>query len=78
MHSLLGVKFGNQIWLSIPNDYGQKGLGVDISLTTALNALFIATNAITTIMISYKLWYVLVAEFTTYSSSNEVIIQESP
>ena len=31
---------------------------MDISLTAAGNALSVATNAVTTMMIAYKLWYV--------------------
>jgi len=51
-----GIFVGGLIWISIPNDYNQWGSKVDISLMTAGTALSIATNAITTMMIAYKLW----------------------
>ena len=55
---------GDLIWLSIPIDYDQLGLHLDTSLTTASVTLSVATNAVTTMMIGYKLWYVAVAGST--------------
>ena len=47
------------MWISV--DYDQLDSNLDISLSTAYITLSIATNAITTMMIAYKLWYVAVA-----------------
>ena len=57
---LSGLTVGDLIWLteSIPND--KMGSTLDISLTTAGITLSVATNAVTTTMIGYKLWYVAV------------------
>ena len=51
------------IWTSIPNDYDQyitNNSNLGRSLLIAGSALSIPTNAITTMMIAYKLWYVAV------------------
>ena len=57
---LLGVNAGNLAWISIPDDYGKLNSNVENSLTTAGNTLSTATNAVTTLMIAYKLWYAAV------------------
>ena len=77
IYTLIGIFFGDQIWLSIPNDYDQFNSNLDISLTTAGNTLSIATNAVTTMMIAYKLWYVAVGDIYPVAH-HEVILQESP
>jgi len=51
---------GDQIWVSLPNHYDQLGSNVDVILETTSLALSIVTNAIATMMIAYKLWYVAV------------------
>ena len=55
---LPGTTFADQTWLSTRND--RWGSDIDISLTIAGNSLSLATNAVTTMMIAYKLWYVSV------------------
>ena len=55
-----GVNTGILVWISIPNDYVQLYLNVENSLTIAGTTLSITTNAVTTSMIAYKLWYVAV------------------
>ena len=49
---------GDQIWTSV--HYSQQGSNLDRKLTMAGMALSIVTNAVTTTMIAYKLWYVAV------------------
>ena len=56
--TLSGIFVGDQIWISI--DYNQLDSNVDIKLTIAGMALSTVTNAVTTMMIVYKLWYVAV------------------
>jgi len=53
---------GDLIWSSIPNDYDHLYPNVANSLGIANLALSIATNAVTTMMIACKLWYVAVGE----------------
>ena len=60
---------GDVIWLSIPNDYDQLNSNVDVSLTTVGLALSMATNAIATMLIAYKLWYVAVGSVYWISGS---------
>ena len=48
----------DQVWVSIPNNTNKAYSNIDASLTAAGNTLSIATNAITTMMIAYRLWYV--------------------
>ena len=55
-----GMAVGDQIWISIPKNYDQLDSKLDGSLTTASITLSMATNAVTTTMIAYKLWYVAV------------------
>ena len=55
---------GDLVWLSIPIYYDQLGSHLDTALMTATIALSVATNAVTTMMIAYKLWYVAVARLT--------------
>ena len=54
--TLPGVSVGDLVWISIY--YDQLYSHVDDSLTTTTLTLSVATNAVTTIMIAYKLWYV--------------------
>ena len=54
------MTIGGLTWLSIPNDYNRWGSNFDKSLAIACTTLTIATNAVTTMMIAYKLWYVAV------------------
>ena len=68
--------FGELILISIT--YDQLHSNLSFSLMFAGNALSIATNAITTMMIAYKLWYVAVMGFTGSSGSLQVILQEPP
>ena len=56
MYTLPGIFVGDLIWLS--NDYDNWGSTLDISLTLAGNTLSMAMNAVTTMMIAYKFWYV--------------------
>ena len=58
MHT--GITVGDRIWVSIPDNYDQLNSKLDISLAGTGFTLSIATNAITTVMIAYKLWYVTV------------------
>ena len=58
IHTLSGADVGTLIWLSIFN--GDVDSHVDLSLSIATLALSITTNAVTTMMIAYKLWYVAV------------------
>ena len=58
IHTLPGADVGTLIWLSIPN--GDVDSHVDLSLSIVTLALSITTNAVTTMMIAYKLWYVAV------------------
>ena len=58
-YTLPGVNTGNLVWLSLPNDYVQLYSNVENSLTAASNGLSMATNAVTTLMITYKLWCVV-------------------
>jgi len=58
-YALPEVAVGDQIWISIPDD-GQLKSNLDNSLSTAALTLSIATNAVTTMMIAYQLWYVAV------------------
>ena len=50
------------IWTSIPiaNNYRQWYSTLDNSITAASFALSMATNAVTTLMVACKLWYVAV------------------
>ena len=73
---LLGVTAGNLVWVSIPNDYGQLGSPKENSLTTTGNTLSTATNAVTTLLIAYKLWYVVVN--TICWIRHEIILQDTP
>ena len=50
-----------RIWLSIPNYYVKWASNLEYYLGGAIILLSIATNAITTTMIAYKLWYVAVS-----------------
>ena len=43
-------------------DANQFNSNLDISLTLAGNILSVATNAVTTMMIAYRLWYVAVSD----------------
>ena len=53
------MTIGDLIWLSIPSGYYDKlNSNVANSLGIANLALSMVTNAVTTIMIAYKLWYV--------------------
>ena len=51
---------GDEIWISVPKDYDQVGSKGDISLSSASLTLSVVTNAVTTMMIAYKLWYIAV------------------
>ena len=54
---LSGVIIGDRIWVSIPKYHDHWNSNVDIFLESASLALSIALNAVTTMMIAYKLWY---------------------
>jgi len=54
------VIVGDVTWTSIPKNHYKSFSNLDNSLTTAGNTLSVATNAVTTMMIAYKLWYVAV------------------
>ena len=69
---------GLQIWISIPNDFGQYYSSLHNSLFDATMVLSFATNAITTMLIAYKLWYVTVGGTHLIMSQNEVLLQELP
>ena len=60
MYAFPGITVGEKIWISIPNNYDQANSKLDCSLVYASITLSIITNAITTMMIAYKLWYVVV------------------
>ena len=52
---------GGQIWVSPLNDYYYRTASkVNIYLSDTSITLSVATNAVTTMMIAYKLWYVAV------------------
>ena len=70
---------GTLIWISIPSNSDQWSSKVDFSLSIASFALSITTNAVTTIMIGYKLWYVAVTVggiLLGPVAHHEVILQE--
>ena len=75
-HLLPGVTASNLVWVSIPTNYGQLSTNVENSLTTAGNTLPIATNVVTTLMIAYELWYVVVNGIRWIC--HEIILQETP
>ena len=53
---------GDLIWLSIPNsDYVQLDSNLANSLGIANLGLSFATNAVATMLIAYRLWYVAVS-----------------
>ena len=60
---------GTLTWVSIPNDYDQLYSNLDNSLSKTAIALSFATNATTTMMIAYKLWYVIVGGIQWSSGS---------
>ena len=51
---------GAEIWISIPNDSARLYPGLRNTLLEAAIMLSFATNAITTMLMAYKLWYVAV------------------
>ena len=55
---LSGVITGDRIRMSIPGYYDHWNSNADIFLESTSLALSIALNAVTTMMIAYKLWYV--------------------
>ena len=58
----LGLTVGNLIWISTPHNYDHYKSPTWIAIFNASRALSIATNAVTTMMIAYKLWYVAMNE----------------
>ena len=62
IYILPGIVIGDQIWVSIPNSYNHLDSNLYNSLLFTALILSFLTNAITTMMISYKLWYVTMGE----------------
>ena len=59
IYTLPGILLGDQIWTSIPKYNDRLGSNADIALSIASLALSAATNAVMTMMIGYRLWYVV-------------------
>jgi len=59
IYTFSGICIGNMLWISIIDDYYPIS-NLDISLSTAYNVLSVATNAVMTMMIMYKVWLVSV------------------
>ena len=68
-YTLPGLTVGDTIWLSTHHGYdyftsNKSGVVMILSLV-----LSIATNAVTTMMIAYKLWYVAINETCGFGNS---------
>ena len=65
-----GITVGDQIWISISNDYDQLNSNVDDSLTPAGVTLSIAMNATTTMMRSPgRSLYIMLADMSAQDPS---------
>ena len=71
-----GMVAGDQIWISIPNNFGKYYSGLYNSIFDAAILLSFATNAITTFTIAYKLWCVTERDSLDPVAYHEVLLQE--
>ena len=74
----LGLTVGNLTWISTPHDHDYYTSYTWNAINNSSRALSIATNAVTTMMIAYKLWYVAMNETHGPANHHEGIFQESP